>query len=84
MNKTANVNTKRIFPIRFSRLEVGSDFTIFAEPSRGVRKSKDQRTYVKDAEAYSTVKGTTGTEEEVVAILYPEDLVVPLSRGARR
>lgn len=84
MNKTANVNTKRVFPIRFARLEVGSDFTIFAEPSRGVRKSKDQRTYVKDAEAYSTVKGTAGTAEEVVAILYPEDLVVPLSRGARR
>lgn len=82
MNTKAPV--KRVFPIRFARLEVGSDFQIFAEPSRGVRKSTDKRTYVKDAEAFSTVKGTSNTAEEVVAILFPEDLVIPLSRGGRR
>lgn len=80
---TKNTSAKRVFPIRFARLEVGSDFQIFAEPSRGVRKSNDKRTYVKDAEAYSTVKGTANTEGEVVAILFPEDLVIPLSRGNR-
>lgn len=76
-----NTKTKRIFPIRFSRLESGSDFQIFAEPTRNVRKSNDKRIYVKNCDAYSTVKGTAGTENEVVAILYPEDLVIPLSRG---
>lgn len=83
MNNKTNT-AKRIFPIRFARLEVGSDFQIFAEPSRGVRKSSDKRTYVKDAESYSTVKGTANTPEEVVAILDPQDLVIPMSRGPRR
>lgn len=78
---TNNKTTKRVFPIRFSRLEDGSDFQIFAEPSRNLRKSSDRRTYTKNCDAFSTVKGTLNTEEEVVAILYPEDLVIPLSRG---
>lgn len=72
-----NSKTKRVFPIRFARLRVGSEFSIFAEPSRGIRKSDDKRIYVKEAESYSVEKGNP----EVAIILYPEDLVSPLSRG---
>ena len=73
-------NKKQIRPIRFSKLEVGSKFAIFAEPSRGIRKSDDPTVWFKDAEAYST----DTTNEERVAILYPEDLVQPLSRPQQR
>ena len=78
MNNNANVsNTKRVFPIKFSRLRVGSKYQIFAEPSREIRKSNDQNVYVKQAESYST----DITDPERAIILYPEDLVIPLSRG---
>lgn len=76
MNNT-NSKTKRIFPIRFARLRVGSEFSIFAEPSRNIRKSDDKRTYIKEAESYSVEKGNPDN----AIILYPEDLVNPLSRG---
>lgn len=69
--------SKRTFPIRFSRLFVGSRFNIFAEPSRGIRKSSDPTVYVKMAESYSEDVDNPNH----VAILYPEDLVVPLNRG---
>lgn len=72
---TQRSNIKR--PIRFSRLIIGSKFTIFAEPSRGIRKSHDNTIYIKKAESYSEAQGNN----EKVIILYPEDLVVPLSRG---
>lgn len=72
-NKTAVVR-----PIRFHRLFVGSKFTIFAEPSREIRKSNDKTVYMKEAESYSTAIDNP----EKVCILMPEDLVVPLSRGA--
>lgn len=78
MNTISNVsNTKRVFPIKFERLRVGSKFQIFAEPSRDIRKSTDQNVYVKDAESYST----DVTDRDRAIILYPEDLVIPLSRG---
>lgn len=70
-------NTKRVLPIKFGRLFVGSEFKIFAEPTRNIRKSNDQTVYVKKAEAYSLAKN----DESKVAILYPDDLVTPLSRG---
>lgn len=76
MNKTLD-NTKRVMPIRFKRLFVGSKFTIFAEPSRDIAKSKDRTVYVKMAESYSQ----SVDDENKVAILYPEDLVIPMSRG---
>lgn len=64
-------------PIRFSRLFEGSKFTIFAEPSRGIRKSTDETVYVKRAEAYSEALN----DPSRVIILMPQDLVTPLSRG---
>lgn len=68
-------------PIRFHKLEVGSKFRIFAEPTRTppVAKSHDNTVYVKEAESYSLDTGNT----ERAIILYPEDLVVPLTRGKR-
>lgn len=72
-----NSKTKRIFPIRFSRLRVGSKFSIFAEPSRGIRKSDDKRVYIKQAESWSEEDGNP----DHPIILMPEDLVTPLSRG---
>lgn len=74
-------NTKRVMPIRFWKLEVGSTFNIFAEPSRGIAKSHDTSVYFKDAESFSTA---VGEEPERAIILYPEDLVVPRSRPARQ
>lgn len=72
-----NANTKKIVrPIRFSRLEVGSKFNIFAEPSRGIQHSDDTRMYIKQDEVHSAEVGN----EQLVILLYPEDLVVPRSR----
>lgn len=68
----------RVFPIRFHKLRVGSEFHIFAEPSRDIRKSKDTTVYIKEAESWSVAKGET---PERVAILDMEDLVIPLTRG---
>lgn len=76
--KSGTSNTpKRILPIRFQRLRAGSEFLIFAEPSRDIRKSDDKRVYVKVAESHSVEKGN----EDHAIILYPEDLVQPLTRG---
>lgn len=79
------MTTKTVRPIRFARLFAGSNFAIFAEPSRTppVRKSNDTTVYRKECEAYSVAldeKGTPVVPEKAI-ILYPEDLVVPLSRG---
>lgn len=78
MNKpTASKTSRRIFPIKFERLIPGSTYQIFAEPSRGIRKSNDKTIYRKECEAYSV---DTGDEARAI-ILMPEDLVTPLSRG---
>jgi hypothetical protein len=69
-------NKKQVRPIRFSKLEVGSKYQTFAEPSRDIRKSNDPTVWIKTAEAWST----DTTNEERIQILYPEDLVLPLSR----
>lgn len=69
-------NKKTVRPIRFHKLEVGSKFTIFAEPSRGVQLSKDESVYVKSAASYSTEVGNWDN----VIVLDFEDLVVPRSR----
>lgn len=75
---TTNTNKqRRVRPIRFDRLYVGSMFRIFAEPSRGIRKSNDATVYKKEAEAFSV---DTGNPDRAI-ILYPEDLVEPLTRG---
>lgn len=71
-------NTKKIVrPIRLHRLEPGSTCKIFAEPSRGIFKSKDSTVYRRDTE--NTVLIDIADEDHV-AILMPEDLVVPMSR----
>lgn len=75
MKKT---NTQKIDrPIRLFRLEPGSTCRIFAEPSRGLYKSKDKTVYRRDTE--NTVLIDVADSEHC-AILMPEDLVVPLSR----
>ncbi len=81
MNKTDNTK-RRILPIRFAKLEVGSNYRIFAEPSRDppVRHSTDNTVYRKECEAYSV--DTANTDRAI--ILYPEDLVIPLTRGKRQ
>ena len=70
------MNTSTIRPIRFARLESGSKFSIFAEPSREIRKSNDPTVWVKECEAYSV----DSTNPDRCAILMPEDLVRPLTR----
>ena len=74
-------NTKNLRPIKLERLEAGSTCTIFAEPSRGIRRSKDATIWGKDAE--NTILIDT-KDEERCAILLPEDLVVPMSRPRRQ
>lgn len=72
-----NTAKKTLRPIRLFRLEPGSTCTIFAEPSRGIFKSKDKTVYRRDTE--NTVLVDVADENHV-AILLPEDLVVPMSR----
>lgn len=77
MNKN---NSKTLRPIRLFRLEPGSTCTIFAEPSRGIGRSKDKTVYRRDTENTILIDVTN---EEKVAILLPDDLVVPMSRPKR-
>ena len=74
-------NTKNLRPIKLERLEAGSTCTIFAEPSRGVRRSKDATVWRKDAENTILIDVN---DSERCAILLPEDLVVPMSRPRRQ
>lgn len=63
-------------PIRFDKLFPGSTFRIVAEPSRGIKESKDVRLYRKarDHEGFyaSTLDG------KIPAVLMPYDQVMPL------
>jgi hypothetical protein len=77
MSKNTNTKKKTDRPIRLWKLEPGSTCTIFAEPSRGIFKSKDKTVYRRDTENTILVDIA---DENHVAILMPEDLVVPLSR----
>lgn len=81
---TKNNTKKTVRPIRLFRLEPGSTCTIFAEPSRGIFKSKDKTVYRRDTENTVLIDVK---DESHCAILLPEDLVVPMSRpkhGAKR
>lgn len=69
--------TKALRPIRLFRLEPGSSCTIFAEPSRGLYRSKDKTVYRRDTENTILVDVN---DPEHCAILMPEDLVIPMSR----
>ncbi len=73
-------NKKNLRPIRLHRLEPGSTCTIFAEPSRGLFRSKDKTVYRRDTENTILVDVN---DSEHVAILMPDDLVVPMSRPKR-
>lgn len=73
-------NKKTLRPIRLHRLEPGSTCTIFAEPSRGLYRSKDRTVYRRDTE--NTILVDVNNEEHF-AILMPDDLVVPMSRPKR-
>jgi hypothetical protein len=68
---------KRELPIRFYKLFAGSNFRIFAEPSRGIQKSTDQTVYKKVCEAWSE----DVDNPDKCIILDRDDLVVPLTRG---
>lgn len=61
-------------PIRFDRLHPGSFFHIVAEPSRNIRRSRDQRVYRKSRNGFFSVE----IEKKTGLVLYPEDLVMPL------
>lgn len=75
-----NKKSSPVRPIRLHRLEPGSTCQLFAEPSRGVYRSKDTTVYRKDTE--NTVLIDVADQEHC-AILMPDDLVVPLSRPRR-
>lgn len=74
-------NAKNLRPIKLERLEAGSTCTIFAEPSRGLRRSKDATVWRKDTD--NTILIDSANEDRC-AILYPEDLVIPMSRPRRQ
>lgn len=78
--KTARDSFRKPLPIPFSRLEPGSMFRIFAEPTRGITKSNDPTVYQKMAESHS--EDTSNRERAI--ILYPEDRVVPLTRPSHK
>ncbi len=75
---TSNNGPKRVFPIKFDRLHAGSDFLIFAEPSRDIRKSDDKTVYTKSTEGYYS---TSKVDPGKAIVLDPNDLVIPMSRG---
>lgn len=76
-----NNNSKFVRPIRLSRLEVGSTCRIFAEPSRGIQRSKDNTIWIR--KEGNTIL-TDVNDESRCAILMEEDLVQPLSRPRSR
>ena len=64
------------FPIRFDRLRGGSYFQIVAEPSRGIRRSKDARIYWKSDSGFFAVHPVTGAG----VVLMPQDQVMPMKK----
>lgn len=83
---TKTIKPRKPLPIRFDKLESGSHFRIFAEPSRGISKSNDSTVYQKMAESFSEDTASAGKpgERERAIILYPEDRVLPLTRPSRK
>lgn len=64
-------------PIRFDRLHDGSYFRIVAEPSRNIRRSRDNRVYRKARDGFYS---TLHDDKSVGIVLMGEDLVMPLVR----
>lgn len=65
-------------PIRYENLRPGSYFTIFAEPSRRIRRSTDKRVYwrVEEKAGFFSMHPVTGQG----VVLMPNDLVVPMRK----
>ena len=63
-------------PMRFENLRPGSYFMLEAEPSRGIRKSNDQRMYRKAFNGFYATQVADGSG----AVLMPFDIVVPFRR----
>lgn len=63
-------------PIRYERLRPGSYFRIEAEPSRGIRKSRDARIYWRSTNGFFSTHPVTG----VGVVLMPQDLVFPMKK----
>ena len=80
---TYNKNSKKKSdrPIRLWKLEPGSTCTIFAEPSRGIRRSYDTSVYLK-AKEHEGFYATSVDNPDKAIVLMPEDLVYPLAKGA--
>lgn len=78
--KAAQSSFHKPLPIPFAKLEAGSMFRIFAEPTRGIAKSSDTTVYQKMAESHSE---DTGNRERAI-ILYPDDRVLPLTRPSHK
>lgn len=80
MNEQSNapIYTKSARPTRFENLWAGSFFTILAEPSRNIRKSKDIRVFQKALDGFYAEHPQTG----VACCLMPHDIVQPMKRVA--
>ncbi len=63
-------------PMRFENLRPGSYFMIEAEPSRNIRKSRDQRMYRKAFDGFYSTQVSNGRG----VVLMPFDIVTPFRR----
>lgn len=84
MNNNTNVapvgfSNSSKFALRFDRLHPGSLFRIIAEPSRGIRKSTDERVFRK-AQDHEGFYAVSVDDRTVAAVLMPFDIVQPLAR----
>lgn len=75
---SAGFRNSSAHPIRFDKLHDGSYFHIVAEPSRGIRRSRDNRVHRKARDGFYSVVYEDPNKPGVV--LMPEDLVMPLVR----
>lgn len=64
-------------PIRYENLRPGSFFSIFAEPSRRIRKSNDVRVYQRAYDGFYSTHPATGAG----VVLFPQDLVRPMKKA---
>lgn len=64
-------------PLRRENLRPGSYFSIFAEPSRGLRRVIDKRVYRAATDGFYALNIENGEP----CILYPNDLVVPMKKS---
>lgn len=77
MNTKFVANSER--PLRRENLRPGSYFTIFAEPSRGIRRSSDKRVYRAATDGFYALNLENGEG----CVLYPNDLVLPMRKAGK-